>query len=83
MTSNSCIGFSGVGVPQIIELCSFVGFFGSFGSLDMRSLKAACLSVKVKCHFSASLILLLLDSPQGGGNGQPSFKKNMKKVVGN
>jgi len=75
MNLNSCFCFSIVGVSQIIGLYSFVGFFGGFGFLDMKSLKAACLSVKAKCHFSALPILLLLPSVQGGGNGQPSFKK--------
>ena len=78
MTSKSCFGFSGVGVSQIIGLCSFVGFFGDFGSLDMRSLKATCLSVKAKCHLSISPILLFIDSSQGGGNWQSSFYKTWK-----
>jgi len=69
-------------VSQIIGLCSFVGFFDGFGSLDMRSLKAACLSVKAKCHLRASPILLLLHSPQGGGNEQPSFKKKKHEESG-
>ena len=47
-------------MPQIIELCSFVGFFAGFNSLDTRSLKADYISAKAKCHFSASPILLLL-----------------------
>ena len=38
-------------------LCSFVGFFGGIGSLDMRSSKVACLSKNSKSHCSASPIL--------------------------
>jgi len=75
MTSNCCSFFFGLGVlSQTIGLCSFVGFFGGFGSLDMSSLKACCLSKKAKFQFSASPILLFIHSLQLGGNGQPSFK---------
>ena len=76
MTSNSCsFFFLRVGVlSQTIGLYSFVGFFGGFGSLDMSSLKAFCLSKNAKCQFSASPILLFIHSLQLGGYGQPSFK---------
>jgi len=82
MTSKSCFGFSGVGVSHVIGLCSFVGFFGGFSSLDMSSLKVSCLSINSKCHFFASPILRFIHSLQEGGNKQSSFNKTWRKWLG-